>query len=149
MRILNQDKTKELNEYDIDLTRGHLVADKIFVQHHEAVLPVEEQGHYETIAEYPNGGKDVKWVVDTPAVKAKEAYDEYEDVQVYIPYTSEELKERLREKRETECFPYINRGDLWYVKLSFGERAELDAWYKAWLNVTVTLEVPQRPNWLK
>jgi hypothetical protein len=60
--------------------------------HHEAIKAVEEVGHYEVVAEYPNGGKDVEWIVDTPGVEAKEAWDEYEDILRYIPYTETELK---------------------------------------------------------
>ncbi len=32
---------------------------------HEYVVDAEETGHWETVAEYPNGGKDVAWVVDS------------------------------------------------------------------------------------
>lgn len=54
----------------------------------------------------------------------------------------------LRERRETECFSVINRGQLWYDKLTERQKAELSAWYEAWLNVTKTLTVPDRPPWL-
>lgn len=92
MRVFNENKTIELTEYDLE--KGYLKADKLFIKHHEAVTEVKEQGHYKTIAEYPNGGKDIEWVVDVPAVQAKAAYDEYEDIQVFIPYTAKELAER-------------------------------------------------------
>ena len=74
-----------------DLTKGRLAQEQIFVKHHEAVEAVEEQWHYETVAEYPNGGKDVEKVIDVPGVDAQEAWDEYETVQRFIPYTEEEL----------------------------------------------------------
>lgn len=96
MRVFNENKTTELTEYSLE--KGYLKADKLFIKHHEEVQKVEEQGHYETIAEYPNGGKDVEWVVDVEAVEHKDAYDEYEDIQVYIPYTAEELEKRKEEK---------------------------------------------------
>lgn len=57
------------------------------------------------------------------------------------------LKE-LRTRRELECFSVINRGYLWYMQLSDNQVAELNTWYKAWLNVTETLTVPQKPEWL-
>lgn len=76
-----------------DLSRGYLKEDRIFAKHHEAVEPVEEQWHYEVIAEYPNGGKDIKKVIDVARVEAKAAWDEYEDIQRYIEYTEDELKE--------------------------------------------------------
>lgn len=89
MKVYDESKTHILQEYD--LSKGYIKPDKRFVAHREAVEAVEEVGHYETIEEYPNGGKGVKWVVDVPAVKAKEAYDEYEDVNIYIPYTAAQL----------------------------------------------------------
>ena len=67
--------------------------DKLFIRHHEAVEEIKEQWHYETIAEYPNGGKDVSKVIDVPYQAPQEAFDEYEDIYVYIPYTYEELEE--------------------------------------------------------
>lgn len=88
MRVFNENKTVELTEYD--LTKGHLVPDKLFIAHHEAKRPSIEQWHYEVVREYPNGGRDVKKVIDRPAVAGHDAYDEYEDIQVYIPYTEEE-----------------------------------------------------------
>lgn len=91
MRVFNEDKTQELKEYD--LNKGHLELDKLFIRHHEAVEEIKEQWHYETIAEYPNGGRDVSKVIDVPYQAPKEAFDEYEDIYVYIHYTDEELEE--------------------------------------------------------
>lgn len=91
MRVFNKDKTQELKEYD--LNEGHLELDKLFIRHHEAVEEIKEQWHYETIAEYPNGGRDVSKVIDVPYQAPQEEYDEYEDIYVYIPYTYEELEE--------------------------------------------------------
>lgn len=91
MRVFNEDKTQELKEYD--LNKGHLKLDKLFIRHHKAVEEIKEQWHYETIAEYPNGGRDVSKVIDVPYQAPQEEYDEYEDIYVYIPYTYEELEE--------------------------------------------------------
>lgn len=91
MRVFSEDKTQELKEYD--LNKGHLELDKLFVKHHETVEEIKEQWHYETIAEYPNGGKDVEKIIDVPYQAPQEEYDEYEDIYVYIPYTDEELEE--------------------------------------------------------
>ena len=91
MRVFSEDKTQELKEYD--LNKGHLELDKLFIRHHKAVEEIKEQWHYETIAEYPNGGKDVEKIIDVPYQAPQEEYDEYEDIYVYIPYTYEELEE--------------------------------------------------------
>lgn len=74
-----------------DLSKGRLVEERLFISHHPAVEAAAEQWHYETIAEYPNGGKDVKKIVDIPGVEARDAWDEYDTVQRYLPYTEEEL----------------------------------------------------------
>ena len=84
-----------------DLTKGYLKPETQTI-HHDAVEGVEEVSHYETIAEYPNGGKDVQKVVDVPGVEAKDAWDEEEQVQVYHLYTAEELDAQAEAKKKAE-----------------------------------------------
>lgn len=55
----------------------------------------------------------------------------------------------LRAARETECFSVINRSTLWYNTLTDEQKTELELWYHAWLEVTETLVVPEKPEWLK
>ena len=93
MRILDEHNI-EIENPDYEL--GYLKEETLFIQHHEAVEAVAEEGHFEVIAEYPNGGKDVKWVIDVAAVEAAEAWDEYEEIYRYVLYTEEELAERQR-----------------------------------------------------
>lgn len=57
-------------------------------------------------------------------------------------------RDDLRKRREAECFPVINRGWIWYSSLTLSQWRELRTWYLAWLNVTSTLTVPNRPTWL-
>ena len=73
-----------------DLTLGYLKSD-MRVEHHNAIEGVTEVWHYETIAEYPNGGKDVRKIIDVPGVEAQAAWDEEIPIQIYVPYTQEEL----------------------------------------------------------
>ena len=73
-----------------DLTLGYL-RPGTRTEHHEAVDGVMEVWHYETVAEYPNGGKDIRKVVDVPGVEAQEAWDEEIPIQIYVPYTQDEL----------------------------------------------------------
>ena len=84
-----------------DLTLGYLVDDTVPVEH-PAVEGVEEVSHYETVTEYPNGGKDVQRVVDVPGVQAQEEWVEQVPIQKYIRYTAEELaaQEEARKKAE-------------------------------------------------
>ena len=80
-----------------DLALGYLTSSTRTV-HHEAVDGVAEQFHYVTIAEYKNGGKDVEKVTDVPGVEAKPAWDEEIPIQIYHPYTQEEL-DRMEAER--------------------------------------------------
>ena len=54
----------------------------------------------------------------------------------------------LREQRDKECFPIINRGSLWYDRLTEEQTIELKKWYSDWLDVTDTLVVPTMPDWI-
>lgn len=84
-----------------DLTKGYLKQDTQTI-HHDAVAGVEEVSHYETIREYPNGGKDVKKVVDVKAVPTQDAYDEEVEVQRYMLYTADELAAQAEAKKKAE-----------------------------------------------
>ncbi len=57
------------------------------------------------------------------------------------------LREILRTEREF-VFKVVNRGKLWYDSLTSEQLQELKEWYEAWLDVTNTLQKPQRPTWL-
>ena len=63
---------------------------------------VEEVSHYETVTEYPGGGRDVRKVIDVPGVPARPAWTEQLPIQRYIRYTAEELaaQEEARKKAE-------------------------------------------------
>lgn len=58
-------------------------------------------------------------------------------------------KNSLRILREKECFAVVNRGELWYETLTDTQRAELQAWYRAWLDVTDTMQIPDKPGWVQ
>ena len=100
MKIIDENSAAIENP---DLTLGYLVDDTEPVEH-PAVEGVEEVSHYETVAEYPNGGKDVQRVVDVPGVPAQAAWTEQMPVQRYIRYTAEELaaQEEARKKQEAK-----------------------------------------------
>ena len=84
-----------------DLTLGYLTDDTEEITH-PAIDGVEEQWHWETVTEYPNGGKDVQKIVDRPGVTAQEEWVEQVPIQKYIRYTAEELaaQEEARKKAE-------------------------------------------------
>lgn len=98
MKIL--DETGAVME-NPDLTLGYLTDDTQPLEH-PAQEAVAEVAHYETVAEYPGGGKDVQRVVDVPGVPARPAWTEQLPIKRYIRYTAEELaaQEEARKKAE-------------------------------------------------
>lgn len=54
----------------------------------------------------------------------------------------------LRNQREEECFSVINRGALWYDKLTDEQKEELSSWYEEWLNAPETGIIPSKPTWI-
>lgn len=111
MRILDM-LDNEIFTYDKNT--HYLIEDTILVAHHDEIQAVEEQGHYKVIAEYPNGGKDVEWVIDVPGVLHQDAWDEFENILRLVEFKPEELldldlMEALRHKSEKTPTPEVDR----------------------------------------
>lgn len=123
----------ELKLEDIDLNAGKLVDETITV-HHDAVEGVEEVSHVEVLKEYyetgPDGepvldedghkivfGKDVKTIIDVPGVEAKDAWDEQEEIQRYIPYTAEELDKIAKEKTDAQASTAVAAAEKSAIRL--------------------------------
>ena len=85
-----------------DLTLGYLTNDTEEIIH-PAVEGVEEQWHWDTVTEYPNGGRDVQKIVDRPGVQAQEEWVEQVPIQKYIRYTAEELAAQEEERKKAEA----------------------------------------------
>lgn len=92
MKILDENNNI-LDGGAIDYDAGRLVPDTITIEH-PAVEAVAERGHYVTVAEYPNGGKDVEWFVDVAGVAGREAWTEREEIRRFVPYTAAEMAAR-------------------------------------------------------
>lgn len=86
-----------------DLTLGYLTDDTQPLEH-PAQEAVAEVAHYETVAEYPSGGRDVRKVIDVPGVPTQAAWLEQVPVQRYIRYTAKELaaQEEARKRQEAK-----------------------------------------------
>lgn len=100
--IYSEDKTKIIE--NPDYSKGYL-KDDILIVHHDEIPGVEgkkEKGHYEVIAEYDNGGKDIQWIIDeegvAPVAKV-EAWDEKVPIRVFIEYPQEYL---ILQEKENE-----------------------------------------------
>lgn len=115
MKVYNQEKTKILEEYD--LNKGYLKEDTL-ITHYPEVRAVEEKGHYKTIREYPNGGKDVKWVVDVKGVEYQPERHEEEVVLIYYPFTEAQLQKMALEDEYEEKMEYMRETDYVASKLS-------------------------------
>ena len=105
MRILDQNNNEITNP---NLEKGHLEIEQIVTNHHDAVSASPGKSHIEVVKEYPNDGKDVITVWDEEPVEAKDAWDETETIQRYIPYTEDEPKERAEQveaERKAELTP--------------------------------------------
>ena len=99
MKIL--DETGAIIE-NPDLTLGYLVGDTEPLAH-PAQEAVAEIAHYETVAEYPSGGRDVRKVVDVPGAAAKAAWTEQVPIKRYVRYTAAELDAREQTRKEQEA----------------------------------------------
>ena len=86
-----------------DLTLGWL-RDETEAVEHPAQEGVPELSHYETVAEYPNGGKDVRKIIDREGIPARDAWTEQVPIQKYIRYTAEELAAQEEERKKAEAW---------------------------------------------
>lgn len=111
---------------------------------------------YSNIAKWCNeNGKVIKQIENTLDGRSQFQIQERES----IILTDEQKLDRLRELREWECFPIVNRGALWYNTLTSEQQQELNIWYQAWLDVPqvyletkptdIEMIIPTKPNWLK
>ena len=123
MKVYNKEKTLVLEQYDLD--KGYLKEDTI-INHIPEVLAVEEEYYYETIAEYENGGKDVRKVISTPARAYSPARDEEEEILVYIPYTEKELLLITKKARIGELKTLLSETDYKAIKYAEGAITEYD-----------------------
>ncbi len=126
MKIYDKEKKNILEEYDLE--KGYLKDDELII-HHPEIKEEEEEGHFETIKEYKNGGKDVVWIVDKPKIEHVDAYDEKEQIQVFIEYTEEELKIREKEKLIEEKFKEMDILKSVLSKTDYKALKFLEGWY--------------------
>ena len=95
----------------LDYAKGYLAVRKR-IHHHPAVEAAAETGHMETLEEYPaTGGRDVRWVVDTPGTEAQEAWDEEETYTEYVRYTEKELAAIAAERAKPSAEERLNKAE--------------------------------------
>lgn len=109
--IVYDEQGNALDAEALDYAKGYLAVRKR-VHHHPAVEAAAETGHMETLEEYPaTGGRDVRWVVDTPGADAQEAWDEEEMYTEYVRYTEEELAAIAAERAKPSAEERLNKAE--------------------------------------
>ena len=109
--IVYDEQGNALDAEALDYAKGYLAVRKR-VHHHPAVEAAAETGHMETLEEYPaTGGRDVRWVVDTPGADAREAWDEEETYTEYVWYTEEELAAIAAERAKPSAEERLNKAE--------------------------------------
>lgn len=109
--IVYDEQGNALDAEALDYARGYLAVRKR-IHHHPAVEAAAETGHMETLEEYPaTGGRDVRWVVDTPGADAQEAWDEEETYTEYVRYTEEELAAIAAERAKPSAEERLNKAE--------------------------------------
>ena len=119
-------------------------------------IRINENGYVQSYAEIGNltNGLEIEAPSDLEHFEVNfEAYQVKDGVLIFdedkrLQLDNQHILDDLRFEREQQCFPIINRGQLWYEMLSETQVAELQLWYQAWLDVTETLLIPERPGWL-
>lgn len=134
MKIYNHNKTEILTEYDLE--KGYLKSDVLMTEIPEQQA-VDEVFHYEVEKEFPNGGRNMKKVIDVKGKPYIPAHTETADILVYIPYTEAELT-RLEYIREISILKNrLNDTDYHAIKYAEGfisedDYAEMRALRQSW-----------------
>lgn len=124
MKVYNKDKTKLLLEYDLE--KGYLKDEKLFIKKEPAKIEIKEKSHEVVIVQYPNGGKDVEVVIDTPYQPAEPEKEIYEDIKVYIPYTESELQKRMAFKEYNGSLKWFDWYDIQLLQALRAERTNTE-----------------------
>jgi hypothetical protein len=153
MKIFNKSKTKELTRDSVDMSKGYLEQDRMLIKHHKEQQEIQEQSHQELIEDYSalGGGKVYKTIIDVPYQAYKEAYDEYEDVLVYIEYTAKDFVEidiqNLKEMLNTTDWIVLKIAEAeteeekQALRVKYAEQLNNRKWWRAQIN---SLEIQQK-----
>lgn len=114
-------------------------------------ITLDENNRVSSYSQFPMEIEgEIQYEIETDIEYEKICKCDYVDsILVYnSTYEIEDEIIRLRNMRTRVCFPIINRGSLWYQTLNDSQLEELSIWYQKWLDVTETLEIPEKPKWL-
>lgn len=175
MRIYDETKTFEIKNPDFE--NGYLLDDTLFIAHHESIPRKILRTAEQIAEEFRAQGKEVNLrtdpetseqryyvvtkifyregirigneedLIEDEVQEAKEAWDETEEIRVYIPFTPEQKKDYLRDKRE----PLLLAFDKWEKAVLRGREIEDETvmqWYRDLLDLKEsafkTENIPER-----
>lgn len=62
--------------------------------------------------------------------------------------TNEQEIEKIRERREIECFSVLSKYSAFYFQsLTVEQNNEIKEWYQKWLDAPATKIIPNKPKW--
>lgn len=95
--------------------------------------------------------EEIQYEIETEMDLDKILYCDYIDGELHYneDYIVLDRQNKIRENREINCFPIVNRGQPWYNTLSTEQIVEIQTWYQAWLDAPQTFVEPETPVWLK
>ena len=99
MRYENE-QGEPLTEADIDEHLGYVREERRLVAHHDAQPEIPEQGHWRDVVSESGEPLGRTFVIDVAYQPARDAWDEYETVGVYVSYTPEQLAEKAAMQAE-------------------------------------------------
>lgn len=164
MKIYNQDKTEVIENPNLE--KGYLEMDYITkiipeqkeikkVSHHEVVRIFYKDGTSSSLEDFDETkeirGRELKEVVDVEPIPYVAEHEEKEEIQVYIPYTEEQLleikKNQFRAWRE-KYFNVIDRA-VWFDCLTEDDKNKVRIFRTKLLTITDTFEYPEIPDCVK
>ena len=98
MRILNEEDV-EIQEEDVDYKLGHLVEEKIFKEHHEAVEATEKVFHYYPTVYYMTDGTQYQTTLGAFRAKEREELDERAKTEPEAPQPTNLVSEYEQDPR--------------------------------------------------
>jgi len=143
MKIYNKEKTQILENPNLE--KGSINIDKLFIKHHDIIPFTPEKSiesqiweyksqgkkvveinniKYLVLDNYSSGGMDIKEIKTIPAIAEVPAWDEYEDIYVYIPYTEQELKAIEYQNKINDLKQNLSSTDYQAIKYAEGQMTE-------------------------
>ena len=121
------------------------VEDKATLANEGYLKVKQDYQFFKTFEQDPNTIYRAKYVLGNGEILRR--CEAVTNVDAMFPAEKNQYRGILRRRRRRECFRYTDDEDF-VSGLSAEQKAEFNVWKQAWLDVTETLSVPTRPEWL-